>query len=77
MVGDEEISKTLETLTIKIDELVNAINEKVKAINEKKVVTEEKIKENPLAYIIGAFIGGLAVGLLIRKKENNSATRNN
>jgi ElaB/YqjD/DUF883 family membrane-anchored ribosome-binding protein len=63
MAGDEDISKTLETLTTKIDELT-------KEIKEKKVVTEEKIKENPIAYVVGAFVGGLVVGLLIgRGKE--------
>jgi ElaB/YqjD/DUF883 family membrane-anchored ribosome-binding protein len=62
MVGDDEkdTSKMLEALTTKIDELT-------KEIKEKKVVTEEKIKENPLAYVVGAFVGGLVVGLLIRK----------
>lgn len=58
----EEISKILETLITKIDELTNAIK-------EKKVITEDKIKENPLAYIIGAFAGGLTVGFLIGKRE--------
>lgn len=59
-MSDEETSKMLETLTIKIDELT-------KAIKDKKVLTEEKIKENPLAYVVGAFVGGLVVGLLIGK----------
>lgn len=50
----------LEILTTKIDELN-------KTINEKKVSTEDKIKENPIAYVAGAFIGGLITGFLIRK----------
>jgi len=50
----------LETLATKIDELT-------KAIKEEKKLTEDKIKEHPLAYVIGAFVGGLTVGFLIEK----------
>ena len=53
----------LEILTAKIDELN-------KTINDKKVCTEDKIKKNPLAYIAGAFVGGLITGFLIRKGQN-------
>ncbi len=64
MEGEEEkeTSKTLKVLTTKIDELT-------KVIKEKKVVTEEKIRENPLACVLGAFVGGLVVGLLIGKRK--------
>jgi ElaB/YqjD/DUF883 family membrane-anchored ribosome-binding protein len=48
----------LETLTAKVDELT-------KAVNEKKEYTEGKIGENPLAYVAGAFAGGLIVGYLM------------
>lgn len=46
----EELSRTLGILTTKIDELICAIKDK----NE---TTEGKIRENPLAYITGAFAG--------------------
>lgn len=51
-------TKLLETLTTKIDELS-------KAVNEGKTVAEAQIEENPLAYVMGAFVGGLFVGLLM------------
>ena len=91
----EEIVKTLETLSKKVDEFANAIkkekkitiedNEAIKeeakiigrltdkindltlALKEKKIDYENQIKENPLAYIAGAFIGGILVGFLIGK----------
>lgn len=56
----EEENTKFESLTVKIDELN-------KKINEKKVYTKDKIKENPLAYVAGAFIGGIVTGFLIRK----------
>ena len=54
---------SLNILTAKIDELN-------KTINEKKIFTQDKIKENPLSYIAGAFVGGLITGFLIRKGQN-------
>lgn len=53
-------TEILEKLTVKIDELTNVFK-------EKKTITEHKIMEHPLAYMIGAFAGGLIVGLLIEK----------
>jgi ElaB/YqjD/DUF883 family membrane-anchored ribosome-binding protein len=50
----------LETLTAKVDELT-------KAVNEKKEYTEGMIGENPLAYVAGAFAGGLIVGYLMSR----------
>lgn len=62
MSEEADVSKILETLNAKIDELS-------KALREKKELTEEKIKENPLAYVAGAFAGGLIVGYLIARKN--------
>ena len=59
---EEKTLKILETLTAKIDEL----NKEVKG---RKQYTEGKIKENPLAYVAGAFAGGLIVGYLTAKIE--------
>ncbi len=60
MSEEIETSKMLETLTAKIDELT-------KKVNEKKEFTEGKIRENPLAYVAGAFAGGLIVGYLMAR----------
>ena len=63
MISEEETSKKLETLTAKIDELS-------KEVKERKEFCEEKIKENPLAYVAGAFAGGLIVGFLMARGKN-------
>lgn len=57
----EEEKTMLEILTTKIDEL-NEI------INEKKVCVKDNIKKNSLAYISGAFVGGLIAGFLFRRQ---------
>ena len=55
-----------------IGKLTNKINDLTLALKEKKIDYENQIKENPLAYIAGAFIGGILVGFLIGKgKEEN------
>lgn len=50
----------LGVLNAKIEELN-------KLINDKKAYTQDKIKENPVAYMAGAFVGGLFVGYLMGK----------
>lgn len=62
MSEETEVAKTLDILTAKIDELS-------KELNEKRELTEAKIKENPMAYMAGAFAGGLIVGYLIARKS--------
>ena len=61
-VKEIDVKKTLDVISAKIDELSNSLK-------EKKAVTEEKIKENPLAYVAGAFAGGLIVGYLMARKD--------
>lgn len=56
-------NKRLGILTAKIDELN-------KAINEKKVHTTDKIKENPIAYVAGAFLGGIFAGYIMSKGKD-------
>ena len=63
MPEEIETAKMLETLSAKVDELS-------KAFMERKEYTEEKIKENPLAYMAGAFTGGLIVGYLMSRGKN-------
>ncbi len=64
MSEEAEISKTLEALTAKVDEIT-------KAMKEKKEYAEDRIRENPLAYMAGAFAGGLIVGYLIARGKRD------
>lgn len=63
MPEETETAKMLETLSARVDELS-------KAFKERKEYTEEKIKENPLAYMAGAFAGGLIVGYLMSRGKD-------
>jgi F0F1-type ATP synthase assembly protein I len=65
----KEEKKKLEALIDKID----ALNE---VANDKKIYTEETIKENHLAYTVGAFIGGVVTGFLIGHEKNKEIRRN-
>jgi ElaB/YqjD/DUF883 family membrane-anchored ribosome-binding protein len=64
MSEETEISKTLDALTAKVDEIT-------KTMKEKKEYAEDKIRENPLAYIAGAFAGGLIVGYMISRGKRD------
>jgi hypothetical protein len=59
-----QIKQTLNDLTVKINELSQSIG---KTIGEKKEYAEGKINENPLAYMAGAFVGGVIVGYVTAK----------
>ena len=69
----KQINKTLNDLTLKIDEKIDELSRSIeKTIGEKQDYAEGKIKENPLAYVAGAFIGGAIVGYVMgRIKWNN------
>jgi hypothetical protein len=59
----KQIKQTLNDINVKIDELSKPIE---MTFGEKKEYAEGKIKENPLAYVAGAFIGGVVVGCMMR-----------
>jgi seryl-tRNA synthetase len=63
-IESKQIKQELNELTVKIDELSKTIG---KTIGEKKEYAEGKINENPLAYMAGAFVGGVIVGYVIRR----------
>jgi hypothetical protein len=65
----KEEKKKLEAL---IDE-IDALN---KVANDKKIYTEETIKENHIAYVVGAFIGGVVTGFLIGNEKRKEIIRN-
>lgn len=65
---DEEVQHSTNDLAAdinsKIDELSKSID---KLYGKKKEYTESKINENPIAYMAGAFVGGVIVGYLIAR----------
>jgi len=56
------IKQTLNDLTVRVDKLSKAIEN---MHGKKKECSEWKINENPLAYVAGAFVGGVIVGYVI------------
>jgi F0F1-type ATP synthase assembly protein I len=63
----KQIKQELNDLTVKIDELSKTIG---KTIGEKKKYAEGKINENPLAYMAGAFVGGVIVGYVMGRGKS-------
>ena len=68
---EEEESKlikhTINDLTVKIEQLSKSIE---KTLGEKKEYAESKINENPLAYVAGAFVGGVIVGYVMGRGKS-------
>ncbi len=62
-----QIKQTLDDLNVKIDELSKSIE---MTLGEKKEYAEGKIKENPLAYVAGAFAGGVIVGYVMSRGKS-------
>jgi len=58
------IKQTLNDLTVRVDKLSKAIEN---IHGKKKECSEGKIIENPLAYMAGAFIGGVIMGYVMSK----------
>ena len=63
----KQIKHTINDLTVKIDELSKSIG---KSLGEKKEYAEGKISENPLAYVAGAFVGGVIVGYVMGRGKS-------
>lgn len=62
----KEIKHTLSDLTAKFEEKFDELSKSiVKTVGEQKESAEGKIKEDPLAYMAGAFVGGVIVGYVI------------
>jgi len=65
------INKTLKDLSVKIDTKIGELNKSIeKTLGEKKEFAEGKINENPLAYVAGAFVGGVIMGYMMGRGKN-------
>lgn len=60
------IDNYIDTIGVNI---MSKIEEIYKAVSEKKIKAEENIRANPLAYVAGAFIGGIAVSYLMTRRK--------
>ena len=72
MEDDEikQIKQTLNDLTVKIDNKIDELSKPIeKTIGEKQEYAEGKINENPLAYMAGAFVGGLIMGYVMGRRK--------
>jgi hypothetical protein len=61
------IKQTLNDLTVRVDKLSKAIEN---IHGKKKECSEWKINENPLACVVGTFIGGVIVGYVMSRGKS-------
>ena len=67
----KQINKTLNDLNVKIDTKIEELTKSIeKILGEKKEYAEGKINENPLAYVAGAFVGGVLVGYVMGRGKS-------
>ncbi len=61
----KQMKKTLDELSTKIDDKIGELSKTAgKTVENKKEYIEHNIKENSLAYMAGAFVGGMIVGYI-------------
>jgi hypothetical protein len=62
----KEIKRTLSELTAKFEDKFDELSKSIgKTVGEQQEYVEGKISENPLAYMAGAFVGGVIVGYVM------------
>jgi len=67
----KEINKTLNDLSVKIDNKIEELTKSIeKTLGEKQEYAEGKISENPLAYMAGAFVGGVIIGYMMGRGKS-------
>ena len=67
----KQINKTLNDLSVKMDHKIEELTKSIeKTLGEKQKYAEGKISENPLAYVAGAFVGGVLVGYVMSRGKN-------
>jgi len=57
----KQIKQTLNDLTVKIDEKIEELSKQLGNQWREKRIYRREIGENPLAYMAGAFVGGMIV----------------
>ena len=69
----KQVNKILNDLSVKIDTKIEELNKSIdKTLGEKKEYVEGKLNENPLAYLAGAFFGGVILGYVMHNGKGYS-----
>ena len=67
----KQINKTINDLSVKIDTKIAELTKSIeKTLAEKQEYAEGKINENPLAYVAGAFVGGVIIGYVMSRGKS-------
>ena len=67
----QQINKTLNDLSVKMDHKIEELTKSIeKILGEKQEYVEGKINENPLAYVAGAFVGGILMGYVMSRGKS-------
>jgi len=67
----KQIKHTINDLSVKMDNKIEELTKLIeKTLGEKKEYAEGKINENPLAYVAGAFVGGVIVGYVMGRGKS-------
>jgi len=67
----KQIKHTINDLSVKMDNKIEELTKSIeKTLGEKQKYAEGKIKENPLAYVAGAFVGGVIVGYVMGRGKS-------
>jgi hypothetical protein len=68
----KQISKTLNDLSVKMDHKIEELTKSIeKTLGEKQEYVEGKINENPIAYVAGAFFGGIVMGYVMSRGKRS------
>ena len=67
----KEVKHTFSDMTVNIEDKINALSKSIgKTVEEKKEYAKGKINEKPLAYMTGAFFGGVIMGYAMRRRKS-------
>ena len=62
----KEINRTISELTAKFEDKFDELSKSIgKTVGEEQEYAQGKISEKPLAYLAGAFVGGVIVGYVL------------
>jgi len=62
----KEIKRTLSELTAKFEDKFDELSKSIgKTVGEQQEYAEGEISKNPLAYMAGAFVGGVIMGYVL------------